>query len=243
MYSIEKDNFNEIYEEVIKHVLDEGSLITVRGEQTQECVNCHLTLTNIANHKINFAKTQAFNRQEAYDNYCKKELEWYESGSLDSANAPATKWREIADEKGRIQSNYGNIILFDNRPYTSSGTTAYEFALQLLKKDKFSRQVILHYNLPNHYNTSTKDIPCTVSTQILIRNDKISFIVFQRSSDLHWGLIYDLPWHCYLINKFLIDLKNSYPNLTSGYLHMALGSVHIYQKDKQSFEKFLTKRD
>jgi thymidylate synthase len=234
----EKDNFNALYFEIVKHVIEHGHDITVGGKKTKECINCSLSLTNIKNDKIDFSKTKP-DRQEKYEKYYESEKNWYQSGCLVAEHSPAPEfWKTIADTDGKIQSNYGHMILYD-RNYTACGDmTEYENAIRLLKSDKFSRQVILHYNLPKHYKINSKDIPCTICTQILIRNDKVSFLVFQRSSDLYKGLIYDLPWHCYLMKKLVHDLKHIGLNFSAGTLTMFLGSVHIYEGKE---EKFLTK--
>jgi len=243
MFQIEDDNFNLIYQNLVKHVKNNGTDISVRGLATKECTNCILSLTNIENHKLDFTKTEAHLRQDKYEKYCKKEIEWYESGCLVAKHAPAKFWQSLSDSQGKIQSNYGYLILHESKPYTSATISSYDFALTLLKKDMFSRQVILHYNLPKHYHTETKDIPCTVVTQVLIREGKLNLTVYQRSSDLYYGLIYDLPWHCYLIKRLVADLQGTYFGLSSGSLIMHLGSVHMYEKNLDFFDNFLKPRE
>lgn len=242
MFRVEDNDFNTIYTEIVKHVLNNGNDITVRNKRTKECTECFISLTNISNHRLIFSDTNAYERQEKYDKYCSDEISWYESGCLIAKHAPSRFWETIADNEGKIQSNYGHIILHAKRPYTAQGTTSFENAIRLLNEDKFSRQVILHYNLPSNYNTATKDIPCTISTQVLIRGNKLSFLVSQRSSDLYRGLPYDLAWHCHLMNKFIKNLSSTYTDITAGALSMMFGSIHIYSEYESFFQKFLEKR-
>lgn len=243
MHQFEDHNFQNIYKNLIKHVQKYGTEIKVRGSITKECTNCIISLTDIENHKLDFSKTKVHSIQRKYNKYCQEELEWYKSGCLVAKHGPAKKWQEISDPQGKIQSNYGYLMLYERKPYVTETITSYDFAIKLLKEDMFSRQVILHYNVPKHYNTQTKDIPCTVATQVLIRDEKLNFSVYQRSSDLRYGLIYDLPWHCYLMKRFVCDLQNIYPTLSTGTLIMHLGSVHIYNDHFKFFKNFLEKRN
>ncbi len=242
MFQARNEDFNAIYRTIVEHVLTKGETITVRGIETKECNNCIISLTDINKHKLDFTQTAAYERQQKYNDYCEKELSWYKSGCLVAEHAPSKFWQEIADSEGKIQSNYGYMILHEKKPYSNEEETSFNHAIKLLKSDQYSRQVILHYSLPNHYNTKTKDIPCTVAAQVFIRNNKLSFLVFQRSSDLHWGLIYDLPWHCYLMSKFVAELSETYWDIVPGELNMLFGSIHIYTKDKVFFDKYLQKR-
>lgn len=241
MHNIEDNDFRSIYKSLINLILEKGKNVIVAQKRTREIINCAICLTDINNYELNFNSIDPA-RQERYAQYLLDEIKWYESGCLVAEHAPSKFWKKIADSDGRIQSNYGHMILFDKKPYSEEGITSFCHAIDVLKKDKSSRQVILHYNLPEHYNTKTKDIPCTISTQILIRDNLLNFIVFQRSSDLFLGLVYDLPWHCHLMNKF-IDELNKMPsyNIHPGSLTMLLGSVHIYQKDLSFLKKYLNK--
>jgi len=238
----EKD-FNTLYRKFVEYILNKGANIIVRGKETLECTSCVITLTNINNDHLDFTNTQAYQRQDKYEDYRKREIEWYESGCLVAKHAPAPKfWKGISGRDGKIQSNYGYLIFHEKKPYKKIKITSYKNVLDILTKDKFSRQAILHYNLPLHYAINKKDIPCTVCTQILIRNGKLNFFVFQRSSDLYLGLPYDMSWHCYLIKRLVGELKKRNMKIKPGHLTIFIGSAHIYKKDAQSMKNFLIKR-
>ena len=201
-----------------------------------------ITLKDINNDHIDFGSTQAFERQDQYEHYRKREIEWYESGCVLAKHAPADFWKKISKKDGTIQSNYGALILHEKKPYTKKGITSYRNALAILNKDRASRQAILHYNLPSHYSENKKDIPCTVCTQILIRNGKLHFLVFQRSADLHLGIPYDIPWHCYLLKRVVNDLNKQGIKVKCGKLTVIIGSAHIYSDNIPFMKKYLTKR-
>ncbi len=245
MHHVKADNFQTIYTDLVTKVRKDGNELEVRGLKTKELVFTSLTLTDITKHKLDFSKTNAHSEQKKYDKYRKAEIKWYESGLLDYTDAPSKKiWPNIADAAGKIQSNYGYLILHKLNQYTSTTETPFNLTLSLLKRDKFSRQAILHYNLPEHY-INQRDIPCTISTQILIRDNLIHFIVFQRSCDLRHGLIYDLPWHCHLMTKYVDALKSTYQGISTGNLSITIGSLHIYENDNDNkfFDDFTTIRE
>lgn len=235
-------NINLLYKKLVTYIFKNGSSIVVRGKKTLECTNCLITLTNINNDHIDFSKTQEYQRQDQYEHYRKREIEWYESGCLLAKHAPADFWKKISTKDGMIQSNYGYLILHEKKPYDKKSITSYNNALNILKKDKASRQAILHYNLPSHYAVNKKDIPCTICTQILIRDDRLNFLVFQRSADLFFGFPYDVPWHCYLLKKLVNELNKKSMKVIPGNLTILIGSAHIYEDKILSMKNYLTKK-
>lgn len=68
-------------------------------------------------------------------------------------------------------------------------------ALKILKNKPDSRQVILQYwdtakDFPGATEKS-KDIPCSVASHLLIRNDKLEWLHVMRSNDMIWGMPYN----------------------------------------------------
>lgn len=239
--NISSENFNDIFREAVQKVLMSQDLL-VKNQTTREIFNAQITLTNIKQNQIDFTKTNAFSRQPKYEKYQKEELNWYLSGNLDSKSAPSSFWQKIADSKGNIQSNYGFLVLHELKDYSRPPICSFENAFNLVKDDKHTRQAILHYNLPTHYKNNQKDIPCTVCTQLMIRNDRLNFLVFQRSCDMYRGLPYDLLWHCHLIEKFTDQIKSIYSEVEPGSLTMVFGSLHIYKEHFEFFNQFLERR-
>lgn len=68
-------------------------------------------------------------------------------------------------------------------------------AVRILKNKPDSRQVILQYwdtekDLPGGTEKS-KDIPCSLASHLLVRNDKLEWLHVMRSNDLIWGMPYN----------------------------------------------------
>jgi thymidylate synthase len=179
--------------------------------------------------------------------YTVKELEWYLSGNMNADSAPSAFWKKLANPDGTINSNYGYLVLHDNSEgcrYESDYPfevyrTPYEWALETLKKDKDSRQAIIRYNKPEHAWMGTKDFCCTLNAVIHIRENKLHMSVDQRSGDANFGLVYDIPWHCWLQDKIITDLKSTYPELQKGSFTHLVHSFHIYERDIERIKKML----
>jgi thymidylate synthase len=162
--------------------------------------------------------------------YAKREVEWYESQSLNVYDLPKTPkiWRQISDKDGYINSNYGYII------YSKENSEQYKNCLRTLRKDKNSRRAMMIYTRPSIQHTYNKkgmsDFICTNSVQCLIRDDKLHYILNQRSCDAIYGAKNDLHWAKYIQLKLVHDLNIDYPNLKIGQLIHQVGSLHIYER-------------
>lgn len=64
------------------------------------------------------------------------------------------------------------------------------FAVQTLVRDPASRQAIV--SIWREQPRETKDTPCTLSWQYLIRNGKLDCVATMRSSDIWMGWVYDV---------------------------------------------------
>lgn len=152
--------------------------------------------------------------------YAVGELAWYLSGSnrvRDIAQF-APKWREISDDGITNNSAYGHRILhqfcFDQ----------WEYVKQMLIDHPDSRQAIIHIKDPS--NKPTKDVPCTVYLQFLLRDNKLHLSVHMRSNDIWMGVPYDMFSFCFLQMKMAMELGVG----IGSYTHYA-GSLHLYQRD------------
>ena len=101
-----------------------------------------------------------------------------------------------------------------------------EECFQRLYKDSASRQAIVIINQPHLHHLPTKDYPCTLSYQFLIRDNKLDMIVYMRSQDAWLGLVCDtgeFQWFQEIIAGWLgIDVGT--------YYHID-GSLHLYKRD------------
>lgn len=105
--------------------------------------------------------------------------------------------------------------------------------LDRLTKDSTSRQALLNIWRPqDDLFDGARDLPCTLTLQFLVREDKLHAIVNMRSNDVYWGLSYD----AFQFTQLQITLANILGVGVGTYTHLA-GSMHIYERDIVALEK------
>lgn len=174
-------------------------------------------------------------RKPNYD-YAKRELEWYDSQSLNVNDIPGetpTIWKNVSDENGIINSNYGWVI------YSPQNFLQYENCLKTLIKDLHSRQAVMIYNRPSMQYESTlngmSDFMCTFSTQVFVNEREgktyLDYIIYQRSSDAVFGFNNDVIFHREIQKRLSNDLSKEVGiEIIPGDLIMNAGSIHVYER-------------
>lgn len=103
------------------------------------------------------------------------------------------------------------------------------YIIETLTKDPESRQAVI--NIWRESPGPSKDIPCSISVQFLIREDKLHCIYTMRSSDAWLGWVYDVfnfsMLSTYLLLK-LLESPDNFGGLQLGYLSLSAGSQHLY---------------
>ena len=165
--------------------------------------------------------------------YIAAELLWYFMGRNDVGYIAkfAKFWESIQNNDGTVNSSYGHL-LFTN--INEHQFTQYNWAFESLKKDKDSRQAVLHFNLPTHQREENKDFVCTMYGIFQIRDNKLNLTVSMRSNDVILGLPTDIAFFATLQSQMLFHLvlhggeEFKYLQLGS-YTHIA-NSFHVYER-------------
>lgn len=162
--------------------------------------------------------------------YAEKELDWYISESrnvYDMPNPPKI-WRMVCDKNGYINSNYGWMI------FSKENNSQYQKCLRALRKNIDTRQALMIYQRPSMHEDCNKDgmsdFCCTNTVHVLIRNNRLDYVINQRSCDAIYGLKNDLYWHKYVQRKLCEDLREDYPDLVMGDMIHQVGSLHVYER-------------
>lgn len=200
--------------------------------------------------------TKDSERNKKIESYTYKEMELYDSRTNDVEDfAKASKfWKKLANPDGTVNSAYGYLI-WENK---SHGNPAYEYAAdptnrhelpemrtpwewakESLENDPDTRQAILRFSLPEHQWQGNKDQTCTMHANFLIRDNQLNMSVVMRSNDLVLGLVYDMPWFVSLMDRMVIQLKQTYPYLNKGHYTHTVHSMHVYEKDADMIAKML----
>jgi len=161
--------------------------------------------------------------------YIEAEIKWYKSRSknifdLDYDPVPAI-WREVADLEGNINSNYGAII-FDEKGLELS---QYEYVLDILREDKYSRRATMIYTYPEIHNDykwrGMNDFICTNAVSYYVENDVLNAVVQMRSNDAVYGYKNDLAWQKEVLRMLASDLE-----MEPGKIIWQVQNLHVYER-------------
>ena len=152
--------------------------------------------------------------------YAKAEWEWYLSGDPnikklgDIYGKIPPIWERMADDKGNVNSNYG---------YQWMRNDQIGYIVDLLKREKHTRQACISiYDGKEHDKFST-DTPCTYAVQFTNVENRLNMCVTMRSNDLWYGFCNDQ----YQFSK-LLELVCERTGIAMGtYYHFA-HNLHIY---------------
>ena len=157
--------------------------------------------------------------------YIKRELEWYESESLNVNDLQPTPqiWQDISDKDGMIHSNYGYLI------YSEKNGRQFMKVRDELIKNPNSRRAVMIYTRPSIHNEYNKngmsDFICTNAVQYLIRDKRLHAVVQMRSNDVVFGYRNDFAWQRYVLEFLADELKLEYGDIT-----WQVGSLHVYER-------------
>ena len=145
----------------------------------------------------------------------------------------------IMDGRNTVDTitNYSKAIsTFSNDGYHFDGAYGprvvdqIRYIVDILVDDIDTRQAVLTIWRANP--RASKDIPCTVSIQWLIRNNKIYCIDTMRSSDIWLGWPYDVFNFTMLTGYIMLLLRErGLDNLELGSLSINAGSCHLYENN------------
>lgn len=105
------------------------------------------------------------------------------------------------------------------------------YVFEKLVADPDSRQAVI--NIWRENPPESKDIPCSLSVQWLIRGGKLHCLYTMRASDAWLGWVYDVFNFTMLSSLLLLDLRHQpqFKNLELGQLILTAGSQHLYERD------------
>ena len=176
--------------------------------------------------------------------YVKAELDWYKSMDLSIIGHEGIEsnptWQSCCtkDEKKEINSNYGWCV------FSEENGSQYDNCLEVLKKDKTTRNAIIMYNRPEIYKDYKRDgmhdMICTMYSHFFIRDNRLYMIHNMRSNDVRYGFICsDLAWNCFVYQNMYEDLKSTYPDLEVGTIIWTSDSMHLYSRHFDDLKNFV----
>ena len=178
---------------------------------------------------VSFIADEEYSLRKPNKEYIGRELAWYASQSLYVKDIPGPIpqiWKNVSSTEGKINSNYGWCIFSAENHYQ------YASARNHLLKDKSTRKAIMIYTRPSIQTDWNKDdmsdFICTNNVQLFIRDNKLIYIVNQRSCDAVFGFTNDLAWHKYVYELMYKDLTKEYTDLKRTDIEYIIGTLHVY---------------
>lgn len=127
--------------------------------------------------------------------------------------------RNFSDDGETLSGSYGPLLFQEDGDQISN-------VIQRLSADKDSREAVAIIFRPRFLDTPTKDIPCTISLQFMIREDKLNTYVSMRSNDVVKGFPYD--WATFdLVGQYVARMVGVKP----GHHFHSAASFHLYEND------------
>lgn len=183
---------------------------------THEILNAKIQIEDVSNPVVSIRDISV--------EYLFGELVWYFTGrnDLEFISKFSSFWNHLSDDGETCNSAYGHII------FEKHGFDQLAKVIELLRKDPTSRRAVINLNVPNEHVIETKDEPCTVSIQFLLRDNKVYCTTYMRSNDIWFGFPYDVVFFTELQR---IVAQELHANLGT-YTHL-VGSLHMYDKDEE----------
>ena len=233
-------NFTEAYVDILKDVYTSPEFTSSpRGMKIKEVLGYQFKILNPRN-RILYVPGR-----ELSVHYMIAELLWYLSGndSTEWISNYSSFWSKISDDGKTANSAYGSRIF---KPHTrvasnvDSNWNQWNYIIQELKTDPDSRRAVIHIRSPHDSILANLDVPCTLSLQFFLRNDKIHMVTSMRSSDIILGLAYDIPAFTIFQELLAVQLTKELgrPIGLGSYTHLS-ASLHVYERHFKMVEKIL----
>ncbi len=160
------------------------------------------------------------------------ELLWYLSGSneLSFIKFYIPHYQKESDDNQTVYGGYGPRLLNLRGQHNQ-----IENVINLLKNRPSSRRAVIQLYDGADIAEDHKEIPCTCTLQFIIRKGKLHLFTSMRSNDAYIGLPHDI-----FVFTMLQEIFARRLNVKLGEYHHAVGSLHLYLKDKKKAKTYLS---
>lgn len=238
----------EMVQEMDRELKVSGITVPVKHYQNQELTGANQNTKELIG--VNFVISKPWlkkremldflfkNEAEKIEQYCQQEiLDRVDRSGLNPGNSYKIRmdlWQKLMSKKDG-----------DKFDYTYSERINYvhqlDNAIAALKDDIHSRRAMIMVFRPEDTQESMgyqTRIPCSVSYQFLIRNNKLMVIYYIRSNDYFKHFAIDI-WLTHAIQDYICQqLQGTYPGLKVGSLNYYAGSFHAYNEDLSNWVIF-----
>ena len=208
----------------LKEIINKGQVSNPRGLRIKELINSSICID------MNYPIISIPERKLGYK-FMAREAWWILSGRNDV---------ESIKDYSKVISTFSNDNYHFDGAYGPRVVDQIRYIVDSLAQDLNTRQAVLTIWRANP--RASKDIPCTVSIQWLIRDGYICCIDNMRSSDIWLGVPYDIFNFTMLTGYIMLLLKErGIKNLKLGNLYLNAGSQHLYEDNWEKAQKLIQK--
>lgn len=214
---------NFVWLSLIREIFTYGNEVIPRGKKTLELLGHNLIVD------MSCPVITVRTRQLSY-RFMAAEAAWILSGD----NRVST----IYPYNQRISAFSDNGVFFFGA-YGPKIIDQLSYVLSVLVDDQSSRQAVMTIWRPNP--PRTKDYPCTVSLQWMIREGILYCFANMRSSDAYLGVPYDMVNFSVISGAVaLLFTRQTGVKLRLGDLYMYAASRHLYEENYEKAKQCLT---
>lgn len=232
------ENFTQAYYALVDATYNQADYETApRGMKIRENLFTSFVITNPRDRLLYVPE-----RNFPLD-YVMAEILWYISANNETdwiANY-SSFWKNISDDGTTANSAYGARIFVEHdyhEAYDKEGVrlsyTQWQYVKDELTRDRDSRRAVIHIRQPQDSVLAVKDMPCTLSLQFFIRDEKLHLVVQMRSNDLILGTALDVPAFTFMQEMMAMEL-----GLDVGFYYHTSNSMHVYERHYQMCEDIL----
>jgi thymidylate synthase len=204
---------------LLNKIIDNGDIVAPRGKLTKELLG-HVT-------KFDMARPVVVDemRKLGYRFMC-AEAAWILSGDNRVATiAPYSK----------VISRFSDDGVFFFGAYGPRIRDQVRHVVAALVNDPDTRQAVIEIWRPNP--PITKDVPCTLTVQFMLRDGKLDCFVNMRSSDVWLGVPYDWFNFSMLTGYVCLLLRDKTGDaVRPGVMHFNAASQHLYEENRERAE-------
>lgn len=211
------DTFAEVYKEVVCKVLKDGKQIKARNLEAHELLQQTVCIKK-PNMNLVYIEGRKFSLLHAI---VESMLLVVKENRVASYTVFNKRMAEFSDDGNTLYGAYGYRI-----------ADSIWYCIDKLKKDKYTRQAVLTIHKANDVKNESKDIPCTISLQFTIRNEKLNMHVYMRSNDVVLGMPYDV----FVFTNLQMLVANELGIKLGKYYH-TVTSLHAYDSDVEMLKK------
>lgn len=238
----------EMVQEMDRELKVSGITVPVKHYQNQELTGANQNTKELIGVNFVISKPWLKKREmldflfkdeaEKIERYCQQEiLDRIDRSGLNPGNSYKIRmdlWQKLMSKKDG-----------DKFDYTYSERINYvrqlDNAIAALKDDIHSRRAMIMIFRPEDTQESMgyqTRIPCSISYQFLIRNNKLMVIYYIRSNDYFKHFAIDI-WLTHATQDYICQqLQEAYPGLKVGSLNYYAGSFHAYNEDLSNWVIF-----